>query len=166
MKLYKHILFTTVFLISEKVLFAQNVMINILTQNAGLVKKGEKLFVEASITNTNSKENVGIYKVKVQINVPSKIVSLDSVGHLLPRGWKIINSDNYSITISNGMDIIAATDNRTLLISLKADEVGGPLPITGLLSFSDGNYPGTGYGYLKNDLPGDNSSKTTCNVTN
>jgi hypothetical protein len=148
----------------NEVAFSQNAMINILTQNAGIVKIGEKLILEVSITNTNYKDFIGIYKLKVQVSVPEKIVSIDSVGNILPTGWRILSNNGSSITISNGMDMIAATDNRNILISLKAKEIGGRSTISGQLSFSNGVVPGNEPGSLKDDLPGDNISTTTCKV--
>ena len=152
------------FLLLNKVSFSQNAMINIVTQNAGIVKIGEKLILEVSITNTNYKDFIGIYKLKIQVSVPERIVSIDSLGNILPTGWRILSNDGSSITISNGMDMIAATDNRTILISLKAKEIGGLSTISGQLSFSNGVAPGTEPGSLHNDLAGDNNSTTACKV--
>jgi hypothetical protein len=164
MKIVKHFtLLILVFSVYNKAI-SQNVMLNVLTQKSGIVKKGESLFLEASVTNTNSKDFIGIYKVKVQISVPTQIVSIDTTGHILPTGWKILSNNGASMIISNGMDMIAATDNRNLLISIKGNKIGGLSTIMGQLSFSDGVAPGSAPGSLKNDLPGDNSSTTTCKV--
>jgi hypothetical protein len=143
---------------------AQNVTLNILTQNSGIVKKGEKLFLDVSVTNTNSKDFIGIYKLKVQISVPIEIITIDTAGHILPTGWKILNNNGSTISISNGMNMISATDNRTLSISLKAVKIGGPSTIIGEISFSNGKAPGDENGTLNNDLLGDNFSTTTCKV--
>ncbi|MFN0080909.1 MAG: hypothetical protein ACKVOM_00185 [Ferruginibacter sp.] len=139
-------------------------MMNILTQNAGIVRKGKKLFLEVSVTNTNQKDFIGIYKLKIQINVPTKIVSIDSLGCILPTGWKILSYDGDSVILSNGLDMISATDRRNLLIAVKGKNIGGPSTISGQLSFSNGIAPGTEVGSLKNDLDGDNYSTTTCTV--
>ncbi len=164
MRNFKLTLVSIFFLFAGKETCAQNAMLNILTQNAGIVKKGDKLFIEVSITNTNSKELIGTYKLKAKITVPKQIVSIDSVGHILPTGWKILSNNGSFIEISNGMDIIAATDNRNLLISIVGNEVGGLSTISGQLLFSNGMAPGVEPGSLKNDLPGDNHSTTTCKV--
>jgi hypothetical protein len=166
MKFFKHIILFIIVISSYKISVSQNVMLNILTQKSGIIKKGGNIFLEASITNTNYKDFVGIYKLKVQISVPSNMVSIDTIGHVLPTGWKILSNTGSSITISNGMDMIAATDNRNLLISIKGNKTGGLSTITGQLSFSDGVSPGNGYGSLVNDLLGDNNSTTTCKVLN
>ena len=164
MKYLQFVITLMFFLFLNNVAFSQNAMINILTQNAGIVKIGDKLILEVSITNTNYKDFIGIYKLKIQVSVPEKIVSIDSVGNILPTGWRILSNNGSSITISNGMDMIAATDNRKILISLKAKEIGEPSTISGQLSFSNGVAPGTEPGSLQNDLPGDNNSTTTCKV--
>lgn len=161
---YLQVVILMLFLLLNKVSFSQNAMINIVTQNAGIVKIGEKLILEVSITNTNYKDFIGIYKLKIQVSVPERIVSIDSLGNILPTGWRILSNDGSSITISNGMDMIAATDNRTILISLKAKEIGGLSTISGQLSFSNGVAPGTEPGSLHNDLAGDNNSTTACKV--
>lgn len=164
MAYYKYIFLILVFSLHQNISFSQNAMINVLTQKSGIIKKGGHLFLEVSVTNTNSKDYIGIYKIKVQISTPLEIVEIDTSNHILPTGWKILSNNNNSMMISNGMDMIAATDNRNLLISIKGIKTGGPSTIIGQLLFSDGVAPGNAPGSLKNDLPGDNSSTTTCKV--
>lgn len=164
MRIFKSTLVGIFLLFAGKETSAQNAMINILTQNAGIVKKGDKLFAEVSITNTNSKGFIGTYKLKVKISVPKQIVSIDSIDHILPTGWRILSNNGSFIKLSNGMDMIAATDNRNLFISIVGNEVGGLYTISGQLLFSNGTAPGVEPGSLKNDLPGDNHSTTTCKV--
>jgi len=165
MKYLKITILAISFLLSKKVTFSQNARINILTQKAGIVKKGKKLFLEISITNTDHTDFIGIYKLKVQINLPSEIASIDTAGIILPTGWKILDANEASMIISNGMDMIAATDDRNIMLSIRGKKMGGPLTITGYLSFADGTEPGNKPGALKNDLAGDNNSTTTCTVT-
>jgi hypothetical protein len=163
MKLFK-LFITIIFLFVTKYGNSQNVMLNILTQKSGIVKKGENLFLDVSIANTNQKDFVGIYKIKLQISVPIEIASIDTVGHVLPTGWKISSNNGSSIIISNGLDMMAASTNRNILISIKGNKIGGPSTISGQITFSNGVAPGTGYGSLKYDLLGDNISSTTCKV--
>jgi hypothetical protein len=159
------LIFTIFFLVfAGENIIAQNVMINISTQNAGIVKKGENVFVEVFVVNANSKDFVDVYKLKATITVPKEIVSIDSVGMTLPTGWKVLSNDGISIVLSNGTDMIAAKDDRKILIPLKANKVGGYSTIAGSLTFSNGIAPGNEIGSLKNDLPGDNNSTTTCKV--
>jgi hypothetical protein len=158
------IVLPAVFLLANKAA-AQNALINILTQNSGIVKKGGTVFVEVTVNNTDPADFIGIYKIKARLSVPSAIASIADKGHVLPTGWTIISNDGSSITLSNGKDMIAASDARTLLIAIRGNSSGGPSTITGQLTFSDGIAPGTAPGILKGDLPADNSSTTTCRVT-
>lgn len=164
MKLLKHFILLMLVVFAYNNTIAQNVMLNILTPKSGIVKKGKSLFLEVSVTNTNQKDFVGIYKLKILISVPVDIASIDTIGHILPTGWKISNNNGSGMTISNGLDMIAATTDRTILISIKGNKIGGPSIISGQLSFSDGVAPGTGYGSLKYDLEGDNFSTTAFQV--
>jgi len=143
---------------------AQNVSINILTQKLGIVKKGKTLFLEVQIYNSDPVNYVGVFKLRTQISVPSSIISIESKGHILPTGWAISNKSDSTITFTNGKDMIAANDGRTILISLRGEKVGGPLFIAGRLSFSDGLEPGTEAGILQEDLPADNFATTACKV--
>jgi hypothetical protein len=143
---------------------SQNALINILTHKVGIVKKGEVVFVEVSINNTDPVNFIGIYKIQAKLTVPFEIVSIDTTGHVLPTGWKVTSNDGISITLTNGKDMIAATDSRTLLIAIRGNKIGGPSTIIGQLSFSNGISPGTAPGNLPGDNPGDNSSTSTCKV--
>jgi hypothetical protein len=164
MNIFKLFIVFVLVVVVSKCGIAQNVALNILTPKSGIVKKGKSLFLEVSVTNTNQLDFVGIYKLKIQINVPIKIATIDTTGHILPTGWKISSNNGSSLTISNALDMIAATTNRTILISIKGNKIGGPSIIYGQLSFSDGVAPGTGYGSLKYDLEGDNLSTTAFQV--
>jgi hypothetical protein len=164
MKLFKSIILFAAAVLSFKCAASQNALINILTQNTGIVKKGETVFLEVTINNTDPAGYIGIYKLKAQISVPSLIASIADTGHVLPTGWKIISNDGSTINLSNGKDMIAANDARTILIAVKGNKIGGPSTIMGQLSFSDGNSPGTGPGSLAGDNPGDNSSTSSCKV--
>ena len=144
---------------------SQNALINILTPNSGIVKKGKTFFLEVTINNTDAASHVGIYKINTQISVPSAIVSIPATGHVLPTGWIITSHNDSTINLSNGKDMIAANDARTLLIAIKGNKMGGPLTISGQLSFSNGQAPGTASGILAGDTPLDNSSTTTVKVT-
>lgn len=145
---------------------SQNVMMNIMTQDAGIVKKGKTVFLEVTINNTDLSSHIGVYKIRTQISVPSDIISIADSGHVLPNGWTVTANTGSSIMISNGKDMIAAKDARTILIALRGNKTGGPSTITGTLSFSNGEAPGTTAGLIKGDNPGDNSSTTTCKVIN
>src|SRR5262245_12663030 len=141
-KLTITLLFLLLFVVFSKVK-SQNVQINVLTQNTGIVSKGKTVFLEVTINNTDHNSYVGLYKIKVQISVPNNIVSILRESHVLPTNWIITSNDNSTIILSNGKDIIASRDRRTILIAIKGDNVGGPSTISGNLSFSNGEAPGT-----------------------
>lgn len=145
---------------------SQNVSINVLTQNSGIVQVGKTVFFEVTINNTDASSYVGIYKLKTQITVPDSLLTIQTTGHNLPTGWEIISNNNGVISLSNGKDMIASNDARTLLIALQGKNTGGPVTISGQLSFSNGISPGTDPGSMKEDKPADNFSTSSCKVIN
>ncbi|MEO6328310.1 MAG: hypothetical protein ABIO55_05235 [Ginsengibacter sp.] len=143
---------------------SQNVVLNILTRNSGQVNMGGNLFLEVSVCNTDPTYSVPGYRIIPQISVPTAIVSIPGTGHILPPGWSIISNEDGVIILSNGIDVIAPNGCRTILILLRGKAPGGPSTISGQLSFSNG--PGLAPGApTAGDLPADNFSTTTCNVT-
>ena len=145
-----------------KPVIAQNVTLNILTQNSGLVKKGETVYLDVSINNMSSTDSVPAYKLKPKISVPSN-VSIEETGHNLPHGWTITSNSGADITLSNGKDRIPALARRTILILLKAKNAGGPSTISGQMLFSNGIAPGLIPGAsTSGDSASDNISTTTC----
>jgi hypothetical protein len=145
---------------------AQNAMINILTRNSGLVKKGGTVFLEVAINNTDPASHIAAYKLRPQISVPSATVSIAATGHVLPTGWTIIRNSGSVITLSNGKDLIGSADSRIILIALKGIKTGGPAIINGQLFFADGNAPGSESGTLTGDIPNDNNSSASIQVRN
>jgi len=160
----KFIVLSFIVTLISKEAAAQNVLINILTKNAGIVQKGHNTFIEVTINNTDPTSFIGIYKLKAQISVPNSIVNITASGHSLPTGWEIISNSDSTITLSNGKDIIASNDARTLLIAIKGKKIGGPLSVAGQISFSNGSAPGTEPGSLKGDNPADNFATSSCQV--
>ncbi len=143
---------------------AQNVSINVLTRNSGIVQKGETVFFEVTINNTDPSQFVGVYKLKAQINIPDSFLIIQTLGHQLPTGWEIISNSGNTITVSNAKDIIANSDSRTLLIAIKGVNICSSKILSGQLSFSNGIAPGADPGYLKDDNPADNYSTSSCQV--
>lgn len=144
---------------------AQNALINILTQNGGVVKKGESVFIEVSVCNTDATDSFPVYKLRPQISVPKSLVIITEKGHELPAGWTIVSNDGSTIRLSNGEDKIPPTGCRTLLIAIRGIATGGPSTVSGNLSFSNGISPGAAPGSpTKGDLTADNASTTTCVV--
>ncbi len=149
----------------SKTAASQNVLLNILTQKSGIVSKGGTVFLEITINNTDPVAHIGIYKVKAQVSVPSAIAAIATEGHILPTGWMITGINDSTINLSNGKDMIAATDARTILIAIRGIKTGGPSTISCQLSFSDGIAPGTAPGTLPGENPADNRSTSTIQVT-
>jgi hypothetical protein len=165
MKVYCYSIFAVFLLFASSNAFAQNIALNILTQNSGIGKKNEIVFLEISISNTSATKAVTVYKLRPQISFPTALVSIPDTGHILPKGWTIISNKKGVLWLSNGLDNIAENDTRTILIAMKGKETGGPSTITGNLSFSNGTAPGSALGgVLLGDSPADNTSSTTIKV--
>ncbi len=143
---------------------SQNALINILTRKSGIVHTGETLFLEVTINNTDPVSHIGVYKIKAQISVPGAIANIPDTGHVLPTGWTILSNNGSTINLSNGKDMIASNDARTLLIAVRGIKAGGPSTIAGQLTFSNGFTPGNVPGTLNGDSPADNSSTSTIKV--
>jgi hypothetical protein len=156
-------LLLTAALFSERAA-SQNAMINILSKNSGIVKKGDVVFLEIYINNTDASSHIASYKLRPQISVPAALVEIAPTGHILPTGWTIIKNTGSVISFSNGKDLIGTNDVRILQIALKGIKQGGPSLITGQLFFADGIAPGTASGVLSGDLTADNSSNTSIQV--
>lgn len=153
-----------VLLLSENGI-SQNIMINVLSQNSGVVKKGEVTFFEVTIYNTSPTTALQVYKIRPQISFPSSLVSIPETGHVLPKGWTMSFNRKGVVTLSNGTDIIPKNASRTILLAMKGDVIGGPTTIIGNLFFSNGIAPGTTSGMsTKEDNIADNSSTSTIKV--
>lgn len=159
-------LFLSVFLFSfSENVFSQNVMVNVLTHNSGIVKKNSNIFFEIKIFNTSATRQIPAYTIRPQISFPSTLVAIADTGHILPKGWGILSNKNGVVTLSNGTDIIPENENRTILISLQGKSIGGPSTIIGNLFFSNGVAPGSMAGSsLKGDNTADNSSTSSIKV--
>lgn len=144
---------------------AQNVMINVVTLNSGIVKIGETVLFEISINNTSTYRATPAYTLKPQISFPTKVVEVAKTGHILPSGWTIQSNVDGVVTLSNGKDVIAENDGRTILIAIKGKTVSGPSTIIGDLKFSNGEAPGSLVGKaLPEDYDSDNSATSTVTV--
>lgn len=165
MKIFRHFFLIILICISFKNAVSQNVAINVVTQNAGVVKKGELIFFEIYINNTSATKVVSTHKLRPQISFPTSLVSVQEKGHLLPKGWTIISNTKGVVTLSNGTDNIGQNDSRIILISLKGNELGGPSTISGNLLFSNGIEPGSAPGIsTAGDNLADNISTSTVMV--
>lgn len=145
--------------------FSQNVMINALTQNSGVVKKDGTVFFEVTINNTSATYSIAAYKLKPQISFPATIVAVPATGHNLPKGWSILSNNNGVLTLSNGEDAIPANESRTILIAVQGKAIGGPSSVIANLSFSNGTAPGSAAGAAPaGDNMADNASTSTIRV--
>ncbi len=145
--------------------FSQNVMLNVLTQNSGIVKIDSTIFFEVTVSNTSSINEIPAYKLRPQICFPITIVQAPDSGHILPKGWSILSNKNGVMILSNGIDVIPANGNRTILIEIKGKTVGGPSIILGNIFFSNGVAPGSDSGSpTRGDNNGDNTSSSTITV--
>lgn len=143
---------------------AQNVSLNILTQNAGTVNIGGSVYVEITLANTSSSVAVPVNKVRPQISVPTSIVSIPASGHQLPAGWSIISNAGGVIRLCNGSDAIPPNTARTALIAIQGNTLGGPFTISGNTTFANGTVCGTSGGATSGDAAGDNTSTSTIQV--
>lgn len=137
-------------------------MINVLTQNNGIAKVNQEIFLEITINNTSPINSVPAFKIKPVISFPSSLVEVQDSGHVLPEGWSIISIKNGTVTMTNGTDVVPEKARRTILIAIKGKSAGAQTPILGNLTFSNGIFPGSENGTpLKGDNIADNSSASS-----
>jgi hypothetical protein len=165
MKIFTKIIFLSIMLLGSKTSISQNLMLNVLTLNSGVVNKNKITFLEITISNTSATKVVPTYKLRPQISFPYNLVSIPDTGHILPKGWAIISNKNGVVWLSNGTDVIAENDSRTILIAMKGKQIGSQSTILGNLSFSNGKTPGNIIGAPTiGDNPADNSSSSSIMV--
>ncbi len=164
MKLFKSIILLLAVAFSFLGAEAQNVSLNVLTQNSGQVNLGGTVFVEITLANTSSTVSVPVNKVRPQISVPTSIVSIPVSGHQLPAGWSIISNASGVIRLCNGSDAIPPNTARTALIAIQGNVLGGPLTISGNTTFANGTNCATSGAATSGDATGDNTSTSTVEV--
>jgi hypothetical protein len=144
---------------------SQDVLMNILSQNSGIVNIDGTVFLEITVCNKSSTTAIPVYKLRPQISFPSAIVNIPDSGHVLPPGWTVTFNNGSVIRLSNGTDELPLHDCRTILIAVKGKTTGGPSTISGNLGFSNGTAPGAVSGAATpGDNPADNASTTTIKV--
>jgi hypothetical protein len=165
MKVFRLALLLIIAQCTARSLYSQNILMNILTRDTGIVHIGKVVMLEITVCNTSAVDSVPEYKLKPQISVPGTIAGIPEAGHILPAGWKIVSNDGATIRISNGTDRIEPNVCRTILIAIKGNSIGGPLTVSGNLLFSNGTAPGSAPGSATaGDNPADNNSTSTCQV--
>lgn len=165
MKIFKLLVFALPGFLAFNTAISQNILLNVLTQNSGMININGTVFVEVTVCNTNSSISVPAFKLKPQISFPSQLVSVPDTGHILPAGWTIVFNKDGVIRLSNGNDEFLPNQCRTLLIAIIGKEAGGPSTISGNMGFANGIAPGTtSGGPTKGDNPADNASTSTIKV--
>jgi Secretion system C-terminal sorting domain len=137
---------------------AQNVSINVLTENSGLVALNGTVLLRVDVTNTAVSGTVVANKVRPQISVPSAISLIPATGHILPTGWTIASNSGSVIRITNTTDPIPAGATRTAYIVIQGTVIGGPAQILANLTFVGAAPTG--------DNSADNTSSSSIEVTN
>lgn len=166
MKLFKLMLLVALSNFLAKNVASQDVLMNILTQNSGIINLDGTVFLEITVCNKSSTTAIPVYKLRPQISFPAEIVNIPDTGHVLPKGWTMTFNKGSVIRLSNGTDEIPLHECRTILIAAKGKTVGGPSTISGILTFSNGIAPGTAAGAsTPGDNPADNVSTTSIKVT-
>ncbi len=165
MKVFKLFLLFLICSFVSKNAASQDFLLNILTQNSGIVNKKGSVFLEITVCNKSATTVSAAYKLRPQISFPSDLVSIPDSGHILPPGWTITYNNGSVVRLSNGSDQIPETGCRTILILMKGKGIGGPSTIAGNLTFSNGIAPGSTAGTATSgDNPADNASTTTIKV--
>jgi SprB repeat len=143
-----------------------NASINVLTLNSGNVNQGGTVNIQVTVGNTGPVSNIGVYRVRTQISVPAALVNIlpNAQQTGLPAGWTITSNNGSVINLSNGTDIIPVGVQRTILIAVQGNNLGGPSTVSGQLNFSNGNAPGTAPGSLAGDNTADNTSQSSITV--
>lgn len=166
MKIFKFIFLVIAGSCIAKNAASQDVLMNILTQNSGIININGTVFLEITVCNKSSTTAIPVYKLRPQISFPSEIVNIPDTGHVLPPGWTITFNKAAVIRLSNGTDEIPLHGCRTILIAIMGKTAGGPSTISGTLTFSNGIEPGTAAGAATpGDNPADNTSTTTIKVS-
>jgi hypothetical protein len=164
------------FIVSVATLKAQDVDINVISQENGVVdgewakdaQEGTVSVLVSICNNSGGSTSVPVYKLRPLISVPSEIVRILPADKQtgIPAGWAIISLTDGSIRLTNGTDQIAAGDCREFPIFLQPIEIGGPSYISATMAFSTGVAPGTASGpQTVGNLPLNDNSATTVTIT-
>jgi hypothetical protein len=164
MKLFSVLSLLVACLLSGKA-FTQNISVNALTQNSGVVNQGGSVFFEVTVCNTSSTVTAPTNKIRIQISAPSAICVVPATGHSLPTGWSIVSNTGSVIRVCNGTDAIPTNGCRTVLIALQGTSVGGPSTVQAQLQFTNGTSCSTNGGGTAGDNTADNSSTSTLTVS-
>lgn len=161
----KTVLFTGYFFVLSFA-SAQNVSLNMLTLNSGVVPLAGNGTLQADINATQGTSGqtsaVGIGKINLQLSVPSTLL-ISTTQNNLPAGWTVRNNNGQVINICNSGTTIAVGSVASLLISVEGVSITSGSPsMAGQLSFRTSC---TGPGSLNGDNSADNSTVAGFSVT-
>jgi Secretion system C-terminal sorting domain len=125
-----------------------NAYIQVLTLNSGNVNLGQTGDIQVTVGNTGPANNIAVNNVRTQVSVPNALVSLlpNAQQTGIPAGWAITSNNGTTIQLCNGSDVIAPGTQRNIIIKIQGNTVGGPLTVSGGLTFRSGTNcaaPGT-----------------------
>jgi hypothetical protein len=125
-----------------------NAYIQVLTLNSGNVDLAGTVDIQVTVGNTGPANNIAANNVRTQVSVPSSLVSILSNAQQtgIPAGWSITSNNGTTIQLCNGSDVIAPGTLRNVLIKVQGNTIGGPLTVSGGLTFRSGSNcaaPGT-----------------------
>jgi hypothetical protein len=125
-----------------------NAYIQVLTLNSGNVNLGQTGDIQVTVGNTGPTNNIAANNVRTQVSVPNALVSLlpNAQQTGIPAGWVITSNNGTTIQLCNGSDVIAPGTQRNGIIKIQGNTIGGPLTVSGGLTFRSGTNcaaPGT-----------------------
>lgn len=145
---------------------AQNVSLNMIVQNAGIIPLGGTGTLQATVNATpgtaGQTSPVATGKVNVQITVPPSLL-ISSTQNNIPSGWTVRNNTGSVINLCNNATTIAVNTAVDLLIELQGvTATTGSPTISGQISFrTNCSAPGS----LSGDNPSDNTGQAGFTVT-
>jgi hypothetical protein len=125
-----------------------NAFIQVLTLNSGNVDLGGTGDIQVTVGNSGPTNNIAANNVRTQVSVPTSLVSIlpNAQQTGIPAGWAITSNNGTTIQLCNGSDVIAPNTQRNVIIKIQGNTIGGPLTVSGGLSFRSGSNcaaPGT-----------------------
>ena len=128
--------------------------------NAGEVAVGATLDLLVVVGNTGI-SSVVAYKLRPVITVPAIVTFLpDAQQTGLPAGWSIVSNTGAQIRICNGLDAIAGSSSRTIILKVQGVSIGGPSTFAGQLNFGGASCAATGSAPSGNVTADDNATST------
>ncbi len=163
---FKIILMMAFGFFSSSAIVAQNVSVNMLVLNAGIVPLGStgtvNATINASLGTAGQSSPVAAGKLRLAVTVPPSLL-IATTQNNLPAGWTVLNNDGTVINICNSSASIAVNTAIDLPITLEGVTItsGSPI-ISGQITFRNNCNPGP---VLSGDNPADNSSQAGFSVT-